>query len=147
MDVDVTVLHFVGLPELADRARAGERGCRAGRDSGTGDHSDRETIEDAERFKFTGSPTILIGGRDPFPRPGMAPALACRLYSTPEGLAGSPTVDQLVHALGATSLVVRRWSGRRPGRLWATWQLQGRSMSGRVNRTAGAAATRSTSRT
>ena len=59
-----------------------------------------ETIEDAERFGFPGSPTILIGGRDPFSRPGTASALACLLYSTPEGLAGSPTVAQLVHALG-----------------------------------------------
>ena len=59
-----------------------------------------ETHRGCRAVGFAGSPTILIGGRDPFSRPGTAPALACRFYSTPEGLAVSPTVDQLVRALG-----------------------------------------------
>ena len=58
-----------------------------------------QTDQDADLLGFTGSPTILIGGRDPFCQPGMVPALACRVYPTPAGLAASPTVDQLVHAL------------------------------------------------
>jgi hypothetical protein len=53
------------------------------------------TDEDAERLQFRGSPTILIDGRDPFGVPGSAVGLACRIYRTPSGLAGSPTVEQL----------------------------------------------------
>ncbi|WP_275465880.1 hypothetical protein [Streptomyces noursei] len=53
----------------------------------------------AERCGFTGSPTILIDGRDPFARPGAAPALACRLYRTPGGLAGAPDLDRIRRAL------------------------------------------------
>ncbi|MFH8411425.1 hypothetical protein ACH4FX_42720 [Streptomyces sp. NPDC018019] len=53
----------------------------------------------AEGARFTGSPTILINGRDPFEEPGRAPGLSCRLYRTPDGLAGAPTADQLRQAL------------------------------------------------
>ena len=58
-----------------------------------------QTPEDAERFHFAGSPTILLDGTDPFARPGATPALACRLYATPDGPAAAPTVAQLVAAL------------------------------------------------
>jgi hypothetical protein len=57
--------------------------------------------EDAERVRFVGSPTILIGGRDAFPAPGGTVGLACRVYETPEGLAGCPTIDQLRRVLSA----------------------------------------------
>ena len=57
--------------------------------------------EDAERLRFVGSPTILIGGRAAFPAPGSTVGLACRVYETPEGLAGCPTIDQLRRVLSA----------------------------------------------
>ena len=53
------------------------------------------TPEEAELVGFRGSPTILVDGVDPF-APDDAPfAFACRVYSTPEGSAGSPTIEQL----------------------------------------------------
>ncbi|KGN32132.1 alkylmercury lyase [Knoellia sinensis KCTC 19936] len=58
-----------------------------------------ETIADAEQLGFTGSPTVLVDGVDPFARPGTSPAVACRVYATPSGLSGAPTVDQLVDVL------------------------------------------------
>jgi hypothetical protein len=58
-----------------------------------------ETPEDAERLRFVGSPTILIEGRDPFGETEAAFGLSCRVYTTPDGLAGSPTPDQLRAAL------------------------------------------------
>jgi len=61
-----------------------------------------ETAEDAERLQFVGSPTILVDGRDPFAGAQAAFGLTCRVYQTPEGLAGSPTPDQLRAALRAT---------------------------------------------
>ncbi|MFJ9676727.1 hypothetical protein ACIRP2_01520 [Streptomyces sp. NPDC101194] len=54
---------------------------------------------EAEAAHFTGSPTILIDGRDPFAEPGRTTGLTCRMYRTPEGLAGVPTADQLRRAL------------------------------------------------
>jgi hypothetical protein len=58
-----------------------------------------ETAEDAERLRFLGSPTILIEGRDPFGDAEEGFGLLCRVYMTPDGLAGSPTLDQLRAAL------------------------------------------------
>lgn len=58
-----------------------------------------ETPDDAERLGFIGSPTVLVDGTDPFATPGAPVGLACRVYLTPEGLAGSPTVEQLTEVL------------------------------------------------
>lgn len=57
------------------------------------------TIEDAKRWQFRGSPTVLIDGTDPFAQPEHPPGLACRIYQTPDGVAGAPTIDMLRSAL------------------------------------------------
>ncbi|MGW1196729.1 hypothetical protein ACWD4B_12945 [Streptomyces sp. NPDC002536] len=57
--------------------------------------------DEAERIGFTGSPTYLIDGRDPFAEPGRPPGLTCRVYRTPQGLAGLPALDRLRRALAA----------------------------------------------
>jgi hypothetical protein len=44
---------------------------------------------------FRGSPTVLINGVDPFPEGQAQPGLACRIYNTEHGPAGSPTLKQL----------------------------------------------------
>ncbi|WP_326625188.1 MULTISPECIES: hypothetical protein [unclassified Streptomyces] len=54
---------------------------------------------EAERIGFTGSPTVLIDGEDPFAEAGRTQGMACRLYRTPEGLDGAPSVGQLHQAL------------------------------------------------
>ena len=56
------------------------------------------TTEEAVRLGFHGSPTILIDGIDPFAEPSAPVGLACRVFRTPNGLAGSPTIEQL-HAV------------------------------------------------
>ncbi|KQY47946.1 hypothetical protein [Cellulomonas sp. Root137] len=59
-----------------------------------------DTAEGAAVSGFAGSPTILANGRDPFRAPGATlGGLSCRLFSTPDGLAGSPTVEQLSSVL------------------------------------------------
>ena len=55
-----------------------------------------ETRADAVRWGFVGSPTILVNDVDPFASEGDVPSLACRVYETPLGRSGSPTVDQFV---------------------------------------------------
>ncbi|EHR61531.1 MULTISPECIES: DF family (seleno)protein [Saccharomonospora] len=62
-------------------------------------HRTVETKAEAEALHFPGSPTILIDGLDPFPSPPQTHGLSCRMYATPAGLAGAPTVEQLVQAL------------------------------------------------
>jgi hypothetical protein len=57
------------------------------------------TLADAERVGFTGSPTILIDGRDRFGGADAAPSLACRRYVTEDGIEPAPSVEQLVAAI------------------------------------------------
>ena len=58
------------------------------------------TDEEARRLRFPGSPTIRVDGRDLFPTPAREDwRLGCRVYATPEGLRGSPTVEMLREAL------------------------------------------------
>lgn len=62
------------------------------------------TEKDAERLRFRGSPTVLVDGVDPFADDQSPVGLSCRLFPTPDGLRGSPTVAQLVEVLrGCTS--------------------------------------------
>ena len=55
--------------------------------------------EDAQAAGFHGSPTILLDGHDPFATSGEPFGLSCRVYETPDGIAGSPTVEQLRRVL------------------------------------------------
>lgn len=57
------------------------------------------TPKQAAEVGFHGSPTVLVNGVDPFAEPGVAVGLSCRLYRTAAGLAGAPTVEQLVEVL------------------------------------------------
>jgi len=61
-----------------------------------------DTVEEAERVGFRGSPSILIDGIDPFARAGDPIGLSCRRYLTPDGYAGTPTVEQLKTVLLTT---------------------------------------------
>ena len=50
---------------------------------------------------MTGSPTLLADGADPFARPGLLPAVSCRLYRDEHGRqVPSPSAAQLRAALG-----------------------------------------------
>jgi len=52
-----------------------------------------ESEDEAERLRFTGSPTIRVGGIDPVPPPPGEPAgLTCRVYRLADGRY-SPTPD------------------------------------------------------
>ncbi len=57
------------------------------------------TAREAARAGFRGSPTVLIDGVDPFADDRAPVGLACRVYATPEGLRGYPTLDMLRAAL------------------------------------------------
>ena len=66
-----------------------------------------ETVEQAELLRFHGSPSILVDGVDVFADPGAGVGLSCRVYRTPGGLAGAPTMEQLHAALSAADAGLR----------------------------------------
>ncbi len=99
----VSLLYFEGCPNwLVAQARLQE----ALRQSGHGGQNVEliriATDEAAQHARFPGSPTILIDGRDPFDSGDPTRfGLTCRVYPGPQGLQGSPTVEQLVAVLRA----------------------------------------------
>src|SRR5690349_19510216 len=54
---------------------------------------------DAVALGFGGSPTITVDGLDLFPLASRPSESACRVYATPHGLAGLPTVAQVTEAI------------------------------------------------
>jgi hypothetical protein len=99
--MEITLLHIEECPNWEE---AGERLENALATTGHGgeqvDFVLLNTPEEASRYPFAGSPTILIDGTDLFPGAETTSSLACRVYRTGARLAGSPTQEQLVEALG-----------------------------------------------
>ena len=95
--MDVTLLYFDGCPswQLADerlRTLANEFGFEL-------TYREVENPETAEQLGFRGSPTVLIDGCDVFAEGHEPVGLSCRIYQTPQGPAGSPTLEQLREVL------------------------------------------------
>ena len=89
----VTLLYFEGCSnwEVADerlRQLAGEYGLTLARRR-------VDTPEQAEREGFSGSPTVLVDGVDPFATGDQPSGLACRIYADEEGPQGAPSLEQL----------------------------------------------------
>jgi hypothetical protein len=89
----VTLLYFDGCPNW----RTADARLRAVVDEIAFDlqYEQIDTPEAAVRRSFRGSPTILVDGVDVFARGDEPVGLACRVYQTPDGPAGAPTLDQL----------------------------------------------------
>ncbi|MEK2479279.1 hypothetical protein [Streptomyces noursei] len=102
MEIEVLV-----VPDCPNEKSAAEGLRRALDDIGLGDTAFTTRVitdqAEAEQSGFTGSPTILVDGRDPFAEPGRVAGLTCRAYRTPEGLAGVPGLDELRQALRAAA--------------------------------------------
>ncbi len=98
----IVIQYFAGCPnwQVADERI---RTALGDRDDVTVGYQPVETPEDAQRLGFAGSPTILIDGIDPFAAPHQPIGLTCRVYPTPQGPAGSPTIEQLSHAVNAST--------------------------------------------
>lgn len=58
--------------------------------------------DDAARRKFLGSPSFRINGVDLWGENRDSYSLSCRVYATPEGMKGSPTVLMLQEAIRQT---------------------------------------------
>jgi len=62
-----------------------------------------ENETSAERIHFLGSPSYQINGIDLWPENRQSYGLSCRVYATPFGIKGVPTVDMLREKLRAVS--------------------------------------------
>ncbi|MEZ0447946.1 DF family (seleno)protein [Cellulomonas sp. ICMP 17802] len=108
MSDEVVEIELLVVPDCANQAAAAELIATALADSGVVATVAVTTVasqDDAERRGFTGSPTILVNGADPFARASAPAALACRLYRTPDGLRGVPGLHDLRAALERAAAV------------------------------------------
>lgn len=98
-NMDITLQYFDGCPhwKIADERLAV---LATERPDLRITHQQVETVEDAESVAFHGSPTVLVDGIDPFEHSEGSVGLACRIYQTPEGSAGFPSLEQLRQAVG-----------------------------------------------
>ncbi len=97
--MEIEILYFEGCPnvELAeDRARE----ATSGRSDVSVVRRRIRNEADAQRWGMYGSPTILVDGTDPFTDPDSDATWACRIFFSPEGASGVPTVGQLREAIG-----------------------------------------------
>lgn len=90
---EVTLLYFDGCPswQTTDahlRVLADELGV-------TVRYQKIDTADAAERWEFRGSPTVLVDGKDLFAPDDQPVGLSCRVYQTPEGPVGSPSLEEL----------------------------------------------------
>ena len=101
----VELLYFEGCPNW----RTVERRLRSLAEEQDFDLHFRlvSTPEEAEAAQFRGSPTIVIDGRDPFAQGDEPFGLSCRLYRTPDGPAGAPTIEMLRAALVEAVMTAR----------------------------------------
>lgn len=98
--MDVRVVYFEGCPSwrvTVDRLHTAV--AAAGRSGTVVELVRVESAAEAAAAGFAGSPTVLVDGEDLFPGAAETDELACRLYSTPDGPRGAPTLDALLGAL------------------------------------------------
>ena len=99
-DMTIEILYFDGCPNsgvVEQRLRAALD--ELGRKGATVNRIEVADPEDTERLEFTGSPTVRINGRDPFATGDEKVGFACRVYPGPDGLSGSPTIEQFIEVL------------------------------------------------
>lgn len=70
--------------------------------------------DDLRAARFAGSPTVLIDGEDAVAGSAPVDELACRVYSTADGLAPAPSYQQIREAV-ARALGTVRGAGARRG--------------------------------
>lgn len=104
--MDIALLYFDDCPnwKIADERLAA---IAAERSDLTVSRHLVDTLEEADRVGFHGSPSILVDGVDIFAEPDAGVGLSCRVYRTPDGPAGAPTLEQLRAALAGQDGSVR----------------------------------------
>lgn len=100
--MDVRLLYFDGCPNwTVAHDRLTQAVALVGLDATHVQTEKIETPDQAQAHRFTGSPTILINGNDPSSAVDSPVGMACRRFRTAEGVEGSPSIRQLVEALGS----------------------------------------------
>ncbi|HZD22312.1 MAG TPA: thioredoxin family protein [Acidimicrobiia bacterium] len=96
--IEITLQYFDGCPNWQTTDRYMATLIAEGLDV-TVDYERIDSHEKAILRGFRGSPTVLLDGVDPFPIGDAPIGLACRVYRSETGPAGSPSISQLRNAI------------------------------------------------
>jgi len=100
--VRVEILHIAECPNWVEAgARVREALGAAGLSAVDVSFRLLSNSHEAAETAFAGSPTILIDGSDAFPGGARTADLACRVYRTPSGFVGVPSVAEIGRAIRA----------------------------------------------
>jgi hypothetical protein len=99
--VRVEVLFLPGCPNYRAVARSVEEALGRSRAAGNIELRPIVTVEEAERERFLGSPTVRIDGLDVDPNAGERDdfGLKCRLYRSATGTTGVPPQERIIAAM------------------------------------------------
>lgn len=97
--VRIDILHVPACPNLERAVARLHEALEIAAVAASVHHIEVATAESAAEVGMRGSPTILIEGVDAFSSGSAEPSLSCRLFHTPNGLDGAPTVAQLIDAV------------------------------------------------
>ncbi len=93
--IEITLLYFVGCPSWKTGLENLQTALEAEQIQAEVRLLRIDDPEQAEREQFLGSPSFKVGGVDLWPEAREAYGLSCRIYATPGGLRGTPTVEML----------------------------------------------------
>lgn len=100
MTVRVTFLYWEGCPSHGEALSRLHEAIREEGVEASVDVVRVDTEEDARRWKFVGSPTILVDGEDVAPAEGLPYRLTCRAYRHEDGrISPLPSTQQIRAAL------------------------------------------------
>ena len=96
--IQITLQYFDGCPNWQTTSALLETLVSQGLDAAIG-YELIDSHDAAVARGFRGSPTVLINDVDPFAEADAPVGLACRVYRTDDGYAGSPSMSQLQAAI------------------------------------------------
>lgn len=100
MELKIRFLYFEGCPHAAAALRLLKRVLQEQGISGDVELVEVRSQEEAEQYRFLGSPTIQINGLDiEKERRADSPMFGCRIYQGPGGTTGVPPAHMIVRAL------------------------------------------------
>jgi hypothetical protein len=97
----IQLLYFAGCPSWETALENLKAACAQAALPAETELVEVRDDDDAARLRFLGSPSVVVDGHDLWPETRKAYYMSCRMYRTPEGMRGWPTVEMLRERLRA----------------------------------------------
>lgn len=93
--VEITLLYFDGCPSWKMGLENLKSALQSEQLEAKIEMKNIETAELAQKEQFLGSPSFRVNGKDLWPEEREDYKLSCRIYNTPDGMKGFPSVNML----------------------------------------------------